>query len=90
MHDVDRLSPPRSFFLTVIAGGFGYYVRSFGYYSVVYGVLWGVIVLLLSAYLVAFFLLLGGELGFALWRDLADEDVTLTHLCSDANDARVV
>jgi membrane protein len=53
---------------TLIAGGFGFYVKFFGYYSVVYGVLWGVIVLLLSAYLVAFFLLLGGELNGTLYR----------------------
>ncbi|MBT3344855.1 MAG: YihY/virulence factor BrkB family protein [Gemmatimonadetes bacterium] len=53
---------------TMIAGGFSYYVKSFGYYSVVYGVLGAVIVLLLSAYLVAFFLLLGGELNGTLYR----------------------
>ncbi len=53
---------------TLIAGSFGFYVKFFGYYSVVYGVLWGVIVLLLSAYLVAFFLLLGGELNGTLYR----------------------
>ncbi|SVB70183.1 uncharacterized protein METZ01_LOCUS223037, partial [marine metagenome] len=53
---------------TLIAGGFGFYVKFFGYYSVVYGVLWGVIVLLLSAYLVAFFLLLGGELNGTLYQ----------------------
>ncbi|MFH1569328.1 MAG: YihY/virulence factor BrkB family protein [Gemmatimonadota bacterium] len=48
---------------TVIAGGFGYFVRNFGYYNLIYGVLGGVIVLLLSAYLVAFTLLIGGELN---------------------------
>jgi membrane protein len=53
---------------TFIAGGFKYYVQSFSYYNVVSGVLGGVIVLLLSAYLVAFTLLLGGELNGALFR----------------------
>ncbi|MFC1526919.1 YihY/virulence factor BrkB family protein [Candidatus Latescibacterota bacterium] len=48
---------------TLIAGGFGYFVSNFGYYNLIYGVLGGVIVLLLSAYLVAFTLLIGGELN---------------------------
>jgi membrane protein len=53
---------------TLIAGGFGYYVRNFSYYNVIYGVLGGVIIMLLSAYLVSFTLLLGGELNGALYR----------------------
>ena len=51
-----------------IAAGFGYYVSNFGYYNLVTGLLGGVIILLLSAYLVAFTLLLGGELNGALHR----------------------
>jgi membrane protein len=53
---------------TLIAGGFGFYVRNFSYYNVVYGVLGGVIIRLLSAYLVSFTLLLGGELNGVLYR----------------------
>ena len=53
---------------TLIAGGFGSYVRNFSYYNVVYGVLGGVIIMLLSAYLVSFTLLLGGELNGVLYR----------------------
>lgn len=53
---------------TLIAGGFGYFVHNFGYYNFIYGVLGGVIVLLLSAYFVAFTLLLGGELNGNLLR----------------------
>ncbi len=53
---------------SLITGGFGYYVRNFGYYNVVYGVLGAVIVTLLSAYLVAFILLLGGELNAVLFK----------------------
>lgn len=53
---------------TLIAGGFGYFVRNFGYYNFIYGVLGGVIVLLLSAYFVAFTLLIGGELNGILLR----------------------
>lgn len=53
---------------TLIAGSFGYYVRTFSYYNVVYGVLGGVIIMLLSAYLVSFTLLLGGELNGVLHR----------------------
>ena len=51
-----------------ITGGFGYYVQNFGYYNVVYGVLGAVIVTLLSAYLVAFILLLCGELNAVLFK----------------------
>ena len=57
---------------SLIAGGFRYFVTSFSYYTALTGVLWGVIVLLLCAYLVAFTLLLGGELNghfFKLRRD---------------------
>ena len=53
---------------SIIAGGFGYFVANFGYYNVIHGLLYGVIVLLLSAYLVAFTLLLGGELNGNLYR----------------------
>ena len=53
---------------TLIAGGFGYYIQNFGYYNFIYGVLGGVIIMLLSAYLVAFTLLLGGELNGVLYR----------------------
>lgn len=51
-----------------IAAGFGHYVSNFGYYNLVTGLLGGVIILLLSAYLVAFTLLLGGELNGSLQR----------------------
>ena len=53
---------------TIIAGGFGYFVARFSYYNVIYGLLGGVIVLLLSAYLVSFILLLGGELNANLYK----------------------
>jgi len=53
---------------TFIASGFKYYVKGFSYYNVVYGVLGAVIIILLSAYLVAFTLLLGGELNAVLFR----------------------
>ena len=53
---------------TLIAGSFSYYVRNFSHYNVVYGVLGGVILMLLSAYLVSFTLLLGGELNGVLCR----------------------
>lgn len=53
---------------TLIAGSFSYYIRNFSYYNVVYGVLGGVIIMLLSAYLVSFTLLLGGELNGVLHR----------------------
>ena len=51
---------------SLIAAGFGYFVGHFGYYHSVHGLLAGVILLLLSAYLVAFTLLLGGELNASL------------------------
>ena len=55
---------------SAIAYGFAFFVQNFSYYNVVYGVLGAVIVLLLSAYLVSFVLLLGGELnGRLLLRD---------------------
>ena len=53
---------------SVIAGGFGYFVSNFSYYNVLYGLLSSVIILLLSAYLVSFILLLGGELNGNLYR----------------------
>ncbi len=48
---------------TLIVTGFRYYIRSFSYYNLVSGALGVVIVILLSAYLIAFTLLLGGELN---------------------------
>ena len=54
------------FLWSFIAGGFRFFIQSFSYYNVVYGVLGGVIILLLCAYLVAFTLLLGGELNGAI------------------------
>ena len=67
---VDVLPGSFLFFLmwSLITVGFRYYVQNFGYYNVVYGVLGAVIVTLLSAYLVAFILLLGGELNAVLFR----------------------
>ena len=53
---------------TFIASGFKYYITSFGYYNIVVGALGAVIVILLSSYLVAFTLLLGGELNAVLYR----------------------
>ena len=34
--------------------------------------------------------LLGGQIGLALRRDLADQNITAAHLCADADDAAVV
>ncbi len=51
---------------TSIVTGFRYYVHSFSYYNLVSGALGVVIVILLSAYLIAFTLLLGGELNAAV------------------------
>jgi len=67
---VDVLPGSLLFFLlwSFITGGFKFYVNNFGYYNVVYGVLGVVIVTLLSAYLVAFILLFGGELNAVLFR----------------------
>lgn len=48
---------------TLIAGGFGYFVAKFSYINFVFGLLGSVIGLLLSSYLAAFILLLGGELN---------------------------
>ena len=53
---------------SLIAAGFGYFVGHFGYYNLIHGLLYGVILLLLSAYLVAFTLLLGGELNASLMK----------------------
>jgi membrane protein len=53
---------------TFIASGFKYYITSFGYYNIIAGALGAVIIILLSAYLVAFTLLLGGELNAVLYR----------------------
>lgn len=43
-------------------------IEQFGYYNIIYGVLGAAIILLLSAYLLAFTLLLGGELNAVLYR----------------------
>ena len=51
----------------VIASGLDY-VERFSYYNVIYGVLGTAIILLLSTYLLAFTLLLGGELNSVLYR----------------------
>lgn len=67
--------PGSLFFLALwllITSGFRYYVEHFGYYNLVYGVLGAVIVTLLSAYLIALILLLGGELNAALTRVRAE------------------
>lgn len=44
------------------------YIERFSYYNIIYGVLGTAIILLLSAYLLAFTLLLGGELNAVLYR----------------------
>ena len=44
------------------------YIERFSYYSIIYGVLGTAIILLLSVYLLAFTLLLGGELNAVLYR----------------------
>ena len=78
---LDVLPGSLLFFLlwSFITGGFSYYVQHFGYYNVVYGVLGAVIVTLLSAYLVAFILLFGGEFNAALFRMRRGErDFSLT------------
>ena len=53
---------------SLIAAGFRQFISSFSYYEVVSGLLGGVIVLLLCAYLIAFTLLMGGELNGVLHR----------------------
>ncbi len=50
-----------------IASGLDY-IERFSYYNIIYGVLGAAIILLLSAYLLAFTLLLGGELNAVLYR----------------------
>ncbi len=62
------------FLWTIIAIGFRFYVHSFSYYNLVYGALGAVIIILLSAYLVAFTLLLGGELNATMLRLRAEGD----------------
>ncbi len=44
------------------------YIERFSYYNIIYGVLGTAIIFLLSAYLLAFTLLLGGELNAVLYR----------------------
>lgn len=44
------------------------FIERFSYYNIIYGVLGTAIILLLSAYLLAFILLLGGELNAVLYR----------------------
>ena len=58
---------------TCVVAFFRYYVHSFSYYSLVSGALGVVIVILLSAYFVAFTLLLGGELNAAILRLRSDK-----------------
>ena len=53
---------------TCVVAFFQFYVQSFSYYSLVSGAFGVVIVILLSAYIVAFTLLLGGELNAAVLR----------------------
>ena len=67
---LDVLPGSLLFFLlwTFIASGFKYYITGFSYYNVVAGALGAVIIILLSAYLVAFTLILGGELNAVLYR----------------------
>ena len=58
--------PGSLFFIALwsaIAAGFTYFIDSLSYYNVVSGLLSGVIVLLLCAYLVSLVLLIGGELN---------------------------
>jgi len=56
---------------SLIAAAFGYFIgHDFGYYESIHGLLYGVILLLLSAYLVAFTLLLGGELNANLAKEI--------------------
>lgn len=64
---------------TSIVTGFRYYVYSFSYYNLVSGALGVVIVILLSAYLVAFTLLLGGELNAAVRRLQPRQKALKTH-----------
>lgn len=52
---------------SAIAAGFTFFIDSLSYYTIVTGLLSGVIVLLLCAYLVALVLLIGGELNGALY-----------------------
>ena len=53
---------------TCVVAFFQLYVQSFSYYSLVSGAFGVVIVILLSAYIVAFTVLLGGELNAAVLR----------------------
>ena len=51
---------------SAIAAGFTFFINSLSYYNIVTGLLSGVIVLLLCAYLIALVLLIGGELNGVL------------------------
>ena len=53
---------------TCVVAFFRFYVKSFSYYSLLSGALGVVIVILLSAYIVVFTLLLDGELNAAVLR----------------------
>ena len=69
LHWLDVL--PGSMVSSGLAGGIASaldYLERFSYYNVIYGVLGTAIILLLAAYLLAFSLLLGGELNAALYR----------------------
>ena len=62
---------PGSVVSSGLAGGIASaldYIERFSYYNIIYGVLGTAIILLLSAYLLAFTLLLGGELNAVLYR----------------------
>ena len=62
---------PGSVVSSGLAGGIASaldYIERFSYYTIIYGVLGTAIILLLSAYLLAFTLLLGGELNAVLYR----------------------
>ncbi len=56
----------------VLAAGFGYYIRNFGDYSLIYGSLGGVIVLLLFLYLAAAVFLIGAEFNVVLEEEAAE------------------
>ena len=60
---------------SAIAAGFTHFIDSLSYYTIVTGLLSGVIVLLLCAYLVSLVLLIGGELNGVLFGIRAAEGV---------------
>lgn len=46
-----------------VSWGFSFYVSNFGQYTVIYGQIGGVIVLLIWLYLAAFIIIIGGEIN---------------------------